>query len=471
MLRLPHHNLATCDGWSRREWMRIGGMALGGLTLPALLAQEAARRTLAAPSAHAATFGKAKSIILIQLLGGPGQHETFDPKPLAPAEVRGPFATIPTSTPGLQVGELMPQIARHTDKLTVLRAMVTDDNAHSSSGYYMLTGVPHVPKNSENATPKFPNLHPGMGAVVRHLQPTVGGIPSCVHLPDYIYNDGRITWPGQDGGWLGRAADPWLLVCDPSADDFKIPDLALPEDVAQQRFQGRRGLREQLESTLAEVERRRVPDGFDEQTRLAYGLLAAPASREAFDLGQESDVQRDAYGRTRFGQSLLLARRLVEAGVRIVQVNWTRLEGKENNGGWDTHKDHNDSMKGWLMPIMDQAVAALFDDLQQRGLLDDTLVAWTGEFGRTPKFNARGGRDHWGKCFSIALGGGGIRGGQVIGESDEHAAYPVSGVVQPEDLTATLFHALGFNPDTELHDPLGRPLPISRGRVMTEFFA
>jgi hypothetical protein len=452
-----------CDGIPRREWIRAGALGAGGLTLPALLGAQAAPPAVAGSGPG---FGRAKSIILIQLLGGPAQHETWDPKPDAPAEVRGEFDAIATRTPGLLVGELMPRLARQSHRLAVLRAMVTGDNAHSSSGYYMLTGVPHIPMTQENVTPRPPNLHPSIGGVVRRLQPTVNGLPSSVHLPEPLYNDGRITWPGQDGGWLGRAADPWLLVCDPSAADFKIPDLALAEAMTTERFQQRRHLRESLESHLASLERRQIPDGFDDQTRAAYDLLASTASRAAFDLSSEPDALRDRYGRTRFGQSLLLARRLVEAGVRLVQVNWTRIDGKENNGAWDTHTVHNRSMKEWLMPLMDAAVASLLEDLGERGLLDDTLVAWTGEFGRTPKFNARAGRDHWGRCFSIALAGGGVSGGQVIGESDAHAAHPVSGVVRPEDLTATLFHAIGFPPQQEIHDPLGRPLPLSRGRVI-----
>ncbi len=453
----------------RREWLRVGSLAMGGLTLAQLLdpAKAAAR---SGSSSSAAGFGRARSVILIQLLGGPAQHDTWDPKPQAPREVRGEFGSIASAVPGIDVGELMPRLARHTKKLSVLRAVVTDDQAHSSSGYYMLTGVPHIPKSSENATPKFPNLHPSTSAVVRHLQPTVDGIPSSIHLPDYIYNNGKITWPGQDGGWLGRSADPWLLICNPAEENFRIPDLELSEGVSPERFSSRRTLREQFESQLRQFENQSSAKVFTEQSNLAYGLLASKSCREAFDLSKEKEAMRARYGKTRFGQSLLLARRLIEAGTRFVQVNWTRIEGKENNGGWDTHKDHSASMKGWLMPIMDQAVSSLLEDLGERGLLHETLVIWMGEFGRTPRFNGRKGRDHWGRCFSMALGGAGIRGGQVLGKSDHHAAYPVSGIVRPEDLTATLFHSLGFAPETELRDPLGRPVPISRGRVIEELF-
>ncbi|QDU37320.1 hypothetical protein Mal4_16300 [Maioricimonas rarisocia] len=461
---MPEHSLRPVPDISRREWLRLGGIGLGGLTLADLLAS----------TSHAGTGtggnGRAKSVIMVCLLGGPGQHETWDPKPHAPEEVRGEFGTIPSAVPGINVGELMPLTAAHTDKTAIFRAVVTDDNAHSSSGYQMLTGVPHVPMNQENATPKFPNRHPNIGGVVRHLQPTVNGIPSAVQLPLHIFNDGMITWPGQDAGWLGRQADPWLLECDPSADDFHIPDLQLQEGLAATRMQKRRALRSQISATFEELNASRRLDDFDDQTRLAYGLLTSPESQKAFAVSDEPPARRDRYGRTRFGQSLLLARRLVEAGVRLVQVNWTRLPGKPNNGTWDTHGVHAKSMKEWLMPIMDQAYSALLEDLSERGLLDETLVFWMGEFGRTPRVNRRAGRDHWGRCFSVALAGGGVKGGQVIGASDAQAAYPESGLVRPHDLTATLFHTLGFAPGTEVHDTLGRPLPISRGHVISELF-
>ena len=449
--------------------MRIGGVGLGGVTLPQLLGRSARANTDDAVLQPG--FGKAKSVILIALLGGPPQQDTFDCKPNAPVEIRGQFGTISTSAPGIRVGELMPMTARHMDKLAALRAVVTDDNAHSSSGYYMLTGAPHSPTNFENARPGFANRHPNVGGVVRAQQATVRGLPTSIALPNYIFNDGNIPWPGQDAGWLGQKCNPWQINCDPSVKDFRVPDLELPTEVSNDRFGGRTALKQEIEQQFAAIDRGQAPSRFDEQSQLAFGLLSSSSARQAFDIAAEPDAVRDRYGRSKFGQSLLLARRLVEAGVRLVQVNWTRIDGiPTNRSTWDTHSAHHEAMKEVLMPIMDRAYSALLEELSQRGLLDETLVIWMGEFGRTPRVNGVGGRDHWGRCFSVALGGAGIKGGHVHGESDKDAAYPVSGIVRPEDLTATLFNSLGIPPHAELKDALGRPTPASRGRVLSDLY-
>lgn len=446
---------------SRREWLRIGGIGLGGLSLASMAGLSPVRA-----SNLGGSFGRAKSVIVFGLLGGPPQHETWDPKPGAIKEIRGEFGSIATRTPGLIVGELMPRTAGLTDRIAVLRAMVTNDNSHSSSGYQMLTGIPHLPLNVENATPRPPNMSPSMGAIARYLMPDRGGLPSAITLPEHMWNDGNIPWPGQDAGDLGRRHDPWLIHCDPSQASFQVPGLDLPEGVTRARLEGRRSLRDRMDSTLDVVGRSGTIDQFDAHGRRAFDLLSSGQSRRAFDMGSEPDAVRDRYGRSRFGQSVLLARRLVEAGVSLVQVNWTRIPGKPNQGGWDTHAQHNPLIKDLLMPMMDQAYSALLEDLEQRGLLDETLVVWFGEFGRTPRFNANGGRDHWGRVFSLALAGGGIRGGVVHGSSDRNAAEPMDGVVEPKDLIATLFHCLGFAPETELRDQLGRPIPLSRGKVI-----
>lgn len=463
MQRIPTRS-GACDGSHRREWLRWGAIAGGVCASSTLIPSIRA----AGGESHGLKFGRAKAVIAICLLGGPGQHETWDPKPQAPVEVRGPLGTISTAVPGITVSELMPHAARHTDRLAVLRAVVTGDNAHSSSGYQMLTGVPHIPMNMENATPKFPNRHPSFASIVRHHQPIVNGLPSAIQLPQHIANDGDIHWPGQDAGWLGRAADPWLIHCDPSAADFRISDLQVPAEVGQDRLSRRQQLREQMDGQLAAVQGERL-SGYSRQFETAYGMLASPQARTAFDLTTEKPELRDRYGRTKFGQSMLLARRLVEAGAKLVQVNWSRQEGNPLNGGsWDTHAQHTEAMKKYLMPESDRAFSSLMDDLRERGLLDETLVVWMGEFGRTPRFNGNGGRDHWGRCFSIAMAGGGVVGGQVYGQSDGDAAYPVSEIVRPDDLTATIFHLLGIPPETELRDPLNRPLPVSRGRVIDQ---
>jgi len=448
--------------FTRRDWL-FGGSALAGAAIGG--------RGLAAgqpvPTSGTA-LGQAKSVIVIFLGGGPPQHETWDPKPQASEEVRGAFGSIATKTPGLFVGELMPRTAQLTDKIAVLRAMVTNDNAHSSSGYQMMTGVPHIPLNAESAISKLPNLAPHWGAMAQYVDQRFGALPQAVTLPNRIANMGVIPWPGQTGGVLGPQYDPWLLTCDPSQPDFKIPDLALPKEISELRLEKRLALLKQVNLRAGRVAESTAVSSLNRQTKQAIGLLGRTKSGSVFDLSQETDATRDRYGRSRWAQSVLLARRLVEAGVSLVQVNWAKVDKEPNGGSWDTHDKHNDLLKRFLMPWMDQAYSALLTDLSDRGLLDETLVLWVGEFGHTPKFNTRAGRDHWGNCFSIALAGGGVQGGVVHGESDDRAAYPISGRVEPRDLMATVFHCLGYSPDTELQDTSGRPLPISRGRVIEQ---
>ncbi len=469
MLSLCQRATTLCDGISRREWMRIGGLGAFGLGASQLAAGQAVaneRQFDAAPLG--AGFGKAKRCIVLFMLGGPPQHETWDPKPLAPAEVRGDFGTIATATPGMHVGELMPKTAALTDQIAVLRAMATDDNAHSSSGYWMLTGRPHTPKNNENALPGPPNDWPSMAAVVRQLRGDVGSLPGSIRLPESIWNTGQILWPGQDAGWLGPQADPWLITCDPNQADFKVPDIALPVHVTPERFEQRRALRELMNGRFQEPASGPIQRWSNWQSK-AIDLLRDAGTQQAFEVDRESDQVRDRYGRNRFGQSVLLARRLVESGVSLVQVNWTRWPEDENVApAWDTHAKNSERLKQALMPPMDQAYSALLEDLQERGMLDDTLVVWIGEFGRSPKINAAGGRDHWGHVFSAALAGGGVQGGAVYGESDSQGGYPLSGRVEPQDLTATIFHCLGHAPETEIHDRLGRPLAISQGHPVRQ---
>ncbi len=471
MLSLFDDGNSLCDRVSRREWIRAGSLGVGGLTLTQLLAARSAAHAAngTTRSEHAAplsAFGKAKSVILFWLTGGAPQHETWDPKPDAPSEIRGSFGTIASKTPGLFVGELMPRTAQLTDKIAVLRAVVTGDNAHSSSGYQMLTGVPHVPLNAESVTAKAPNLWPCADSIVRSLRPVRNGLPQSLVLPEHIWNDGNFPWPGQDGGFLGRKLDPWLIHCDPSSPQFKVPDLSFPEEITPLRFDARRALLDQVNRHLdGALDGGRVRQ-FSDDAQQAVGLLSASAARRAFDLSQEPDSVRDRYGRSRYAQSVLLARRLVEAGVSIVRINWTRIKDQPNQGGWDTHTLHAKALQSFLMPIMDQCYSALLEDLAQRGLLDETLIVWCGEFGHTPKVNGNAGRDHWGNCFSVALAGGGIRGGVVHGTSDKDAAFPTEGRATPADMLATVYHCLGYSPDTEIHDTEGRPFPLSRGHVI-----
>jgi len=454
---------AACDGLTRREWLRIGGLGFLGLSLPALLE---ARRAQAAP-AMAGSLGKAKSCIVLFFLGGPPQHETWDPKPLAPAEIRGNLQPIASAVPGIQVGELMPKTARLLDRIAVLRGVTTNDNSHSSSGYYMTTGYPHQPVGAENAKPGAPNNWPCLGALVKRVLPGAGGLPAAITLPEQSANDGNLTWPGQDAGFLGRSADPWLLNADPSAADFHIAGLTLPAEVPGARFASRRSLVQQINQRLDGLVQSGTLIHYNAQQQQALDLISASRARRAFNLQDEPLPVRERYGRTKFGQSVLLARRLVEAGVPMVRVNWSRVPGALNNGHWDTHSKNTEGLKQ-LMPIMDQAYSALLEDLALRGLLDETLVLWTGEFGRTPRINGGGGRDHWGRVFSVALAGGGVRGGVVHGSSDSIGGYPKDGRVLPPDLLATLFHCLGVRPDSEIHDAQGRPIPLTRGEVIRQ---
>jgi len=458
----------TAAPFSRREWLRVGGLGLGGLSLP-LLAQPAPLRAGVSSPDVAASFGKAKSVIVMFLGGGIPQHDTWDPKPEAPEEIRGAYGAIASKTPGLHVGELMPQMAMLTDKMAVLRAMVTNDNSHSSAGYHMLTGVPHVPQGSENAVSKAPNLAPNWGSVAKYLkQHEQTGLPPAVTVPVHLANIGEVVWPGQIGGILGPKYDPWVVKCDPSQPNFSIPDLALPDDLSQLRLDRRFSLLDQVNRQLDHMASSLAVTDFNRQTQQALGLLSGSKARAAFDLAQESQATRDRYGASRWAQSVLLSRRLVEAGVSLVHINWCLVDGEPNYGSWDTHHQHNTMVKKLLMPWMDQAYSALLTDLSDRGLLEETLVVCVGEMGHTPKFNPSAGRDHWGHCFSLSLAGGGVRGGAVHGKSDGHAAFPVSGVVDPSDLIATIFHCLGYAPETHLHDTLGRPIPLSRGRVIEE---
>ena len=458
MLRFEHPGPRLCDGVTRREWLRIGS-----LRMVAAGSAATAQPSVAAPAA-AGSFGKAKRCIMLFMLGGPPQHETWDPKPEAPEEIRGPFKPISTATPGLQICELMPKTAQLTDRIAVLRAMATDDNAHSSSGYWVLTGTPHAPKNQENALAGAPNDRPSLAAVVRHLHGDNGGLPGSVRLPDEIWNTGRIVWPGQDAGWLGAHADPWLVSCEPQQPDFRVPDIALPVSMSPERLGRRLALQKLLDRKLGALETQTL-GRWDAWQSKAVDLLQDAATRKAFAIEQEPTAVRDRYGRNRFGQSVLLARRLVEAGVSLVQVNWTRWEHDEDVApAWDTHAKNAERCKNDLVPPMDLAYSALLEDLERRGMLEETLVVWVGEFGRSPKINPSGGRDHWGHVFSAALAGGGVQGGAVYGASDRHGGYPLDGRVEPQDLAATIYHCLGHPAETEIHDQTGRPFAISKGQ-------
>jgi hypothetical protein len=461
MLSLHDRPARLCDGIDRRELLRVGGLSVLGLSLPALLE---ARALAARPHPEdARTFGKAKNVIFLWLQGGPPQHETFDPKPDAPSEIRGEFRPIQTSVPGVHFCELLPRTAAIAHKIAVVRSLCTHSDLHDASGYWVLTGYKYRGTQSRQISPTD---WPYLGSIVKMLKPSTR-LPSytSVWLPDVMRLNDNVQPAGQTAGFLGRRWEPERVICDPGAPTFQVQGLALPPEVPPLRLSSRQGLLSQVDRHFAAIENSGLIDNYDRKTQEAFALLTSGRAREAFALEKEPAALRDRYGRHRWGQSVLLARRLIEAGARLVHVNWPREEGDSaiDNPMWDTHNQNADRLQDVLCPQFDITFTALMDDLERRGLLDETLVVAIGEFGRTPKINADGGRDHWGHVFSFVMAGAGIRSGQVIGASDKRGAYPVEAKMEPQELTATLFHLLGIGHEAFFRDLTNRPLRATEG--------
>ncbi len=441
---------------SRREVLRAGALGLTGLSLVDL-----ARASDASPSSSAPGFGRAKSCILIFQWGGPSQLDTWDPKPDAPLGIRGEFQPIATRTPGLFISEHFPMLAAQTHRLAVVRSMGHDDPAHLSTAHRLLTG--HLaPRPFSDAVGPSPQDWPHLGAIVARVRPVNGALPGAVTMPWTVAHPAAPGGkaPGQHGGWLGKAFDPFRIEGDPNAAGFRVGGLDLPEGVSAERMTGRRALIGHVGGTAG-------PPTWEGLQGRALDALTSAEARGAFEIDREDPRVRDRFGRHIHGQCLLMARRLVEAGVKLVTVNWH----DDGQNFWDTHGDNFNRLKNHLMPPADRGFSALLDDLDARGLLDETLVVWAGEFGRAPKITAaNAGREHWPRCYSVALAGGGIAGGRVFGASDRWAAYPAKDPVGPDDLGATILHALGIDPATEVADAVGRPLQINTGRPITELF-
>ncbi|MCH2597832.1 MAG: DUF1501 domain-containing protein [Pirellulales bacterium] len=443
-------NQRFCDGIRRRDMLRFGAAgAFGmGITLPSLLEHEARLKANGVET-------KDTSLIIVFLQGGLSTIDTWDMKPEAPAEFRGDFSPISTVLPGVQISEHLPKISKVHDKFSLVRSFGHANSNHGQADHFMLTGYPHGPGFNGGLKPN--NQKPCVGAVIgKELGPR-GGVPPYVCLPRMHNSAGS--------SYLGSSATPFVVGADPNAPDFKVPDLAPPVAVQSRRLNDRRALLKTInryeQSTVIQANQgARAMRTFQEK---AFELMTSDATKAAFDINSEPDAVRERYGRNMLGQSCLMARRLIEAGVRCAFVNHI---------DWDTHYNNFHVLKNELLPKLDAAMSSLLTDLDERGMLDSTMVLVTGEFGRTPRINKDAGRDHWGPSCAIAMAGGGVQGGRVIGASNERAERPATTPYGPADLMATIYHGMGIDPEREFLTPEGRPVPIvpGTGRVISELF-
>ncbi len=443
---------------SRRHLLKVGGLGLLGLNMPSIL--RATERQLVSPVA------RAKSVIFLFQWGGPSQLDMFDMKPDAPKEYRSPHGQIRTSNPDIDINEYLPNVARVMDRCTVIRTMHHTMKNHNSAGYYALSG--HAPPTDDQRLRDSIDLRPAYGSIVDKLAPEKDPeMPTFVSYP-YEVADGSKT-PGQHASFLGKTHDPLYVPRDPNENDFRLPELSLPDDISMDRLQARRGLQEIVDRQSRLLDFSAEARGLDDYYKNAIALLNSERVRKAFDISKESPAVRDAYGRTTYGQGCLLARRLVESGVKFVSCYFSKSIGGQSttDGGWDTHGFNDTRMypivEQYHLPITDVTFPTLIMDLEQRGLLDETLVVWMGEFGRTPKINKNASRDHWPNCYSVVLAGGGVKQGYIYGKSDATSSAPEENPVKPEDLAATIYYLLGIDPTAEIYDKQDRPLMISSG--------
>ena len=445
---------------SRRQVLRIGAAGVAGSAIP----------FASRPAAATPVPARAKSVLLVLLSGGPSQLDTLDPKPNAPAEIRGEFSSIDTAVPGVSICEHLPKLAEQLGRWSVVRSLAHLEHNHLLATHVALTGrptpIPRGGSDLDRVESRFD--FPNFASALDWIRPRNDGIPNGVSLPNY-YIEGPLTWPGQYAGFLGPKHDPWQINQDPNDPNFRIDSLSLQPGVTSPRLLSRQHLLEELNRSPATREAGGRMASFGQQQELALSLLTSDRVAKAFDIQREDTTVRDRYGRNKFGQSLLLSRRLIEAGVPIVQAAMGIVQT------WDTHVDNWGRLKNTLLPQLDQGLAALMDDLSATGLLEQTMVIVMGEFGRTPRISvlpgeAVAGRDHWAHTYSGLFAGAGIRGGQVIGQTDEIAAYPTTRPWSPADVCTTLFDALGVSPDEMIMDPLGRPNHLMNGDVIEPLY-
>jgi hypothetical protein len=486
MLNILGRPRRVCNGVTRRELLQVGGAGLFGVTLADVLSAEASGN-LNRP--------RAKSLMFLYLFGGPSQLETFDMKPDAPTNIRGPFKPIAAGTPGLRICEHLPLLAERSEEYCVVRTLNHSQNDHNAA-HYIQTGHPMPPAERGPANVNAaPNDWPSMGSVVEYFDRQAAGrqpreMPSYVYLPNrhgQIQLGGQYDRLGQYGGWLGReynafatrirkkapGDNPYYRNCSDDELKYQLQGLEADTAITLDRLTRRQSLLTQFDAVRESlVEAERVADHRCVR-QAAWDMLTSTKLRDALDIRRESNKLRDRYGRHLFGQSLIVGRRMVEAGARFVTVIWDMADGAAS--GWDSHEQLTPSLKNHLLPGLDQGLSALLEDMSNRGLLDETLVIAVGEMGRTPQFLNRGnpdGRDHWSYCFPAVLAGAGVRGGLLHGQSDRHAAYPLEHPVTPEDLACTIFSTLGIDPGGFIPDKLGRPVRLAEGgRVLQELFA
>lgn len=446
MLQLTGKGTAhTCDGLTRRDFLQVGALGAIGLSLPELLA--------AKESGQVAPEHDERAVIMIFNLGAPSQLDTWDMKPEAPAEIRGPFKPIKTAAPGMEFCEIFPQMARQADKFSLVRSCYHTAAAVHDTGHQMMqTG--RLFTGGVNT--------PHAGCVVSYLRGRKTDLPAHVILPEPMGRTGGNLPHGQDAGFLGKAHDPFVLMADPSKPKFQVPDLLPPAEIGEARLDRRRKLRSIVDETVKNFEASDDAQLLDSNFQSAFRLMTSRQARDAFDLSKEPQKVRERYGMNRFGQCCLLARRLVEAGVRFVTLNTFLTVFDEIT--WDIHGSKPftsiEGMRDIVAPVYDQAYSALLEDLYQRGMLTNTLVASLAEFGRTPRVNPAGGRDHWPQCWTVGFAGGGVQGGRVVGRSDQIGGVPAERPVDPSQVVATIYHSLGLNLETHLPGPQQRPFPL-----------
>ena len=447
----------TCDGVTRRDFLQAGTLGAIGLSMAHLLGLKAMGKV--------APGHDENSVIMIFNLGAPSQIDLFDPKPDAPAEIRGPFKAIPTASKDIQLTELLPLHAKVADKFSLVRSCYHTAAAVHDTGHQMLqTG--RLFTGGVNT--------PHVGCAMQFLRGARNELPGHIILPQAMGPTGGNMPHGQDAGFLGKAYDPFILNSDPSKPDFKVPDLLPPKELGEARLERRKKLRDVVDGTVKDFEASESAQLMDANFASAFKLMTSKAARDAFDLTREPQAVRERYGMTRFGQCCLLARRLVEAGVRFVTINTFITVFDEIT--WDVHGSKPftsiTGMKEIVCPMYDQGYSALIEDLDKRGMLPKTMVCNLAEFGRTPRINPAGGRDHWPQCWSIYFAGGGVQGGRTVGRSDDKGAYPVERPVSPADVVATIYKSLGVDTHTELPGPQGRPFPVAdfHAKPITELF-